>query len=328
MTAFDNSFDRHVKLTIYCEKNGVKSIIPLESYQPEGKNIRITFEVNYYPDQSGKTAPAYIRIYNLSETNNELICDNQTKVSVKLEVGYKYNVKTIYEGDINTKFANFEETDVVTNMWGFGFDGTLPKWTKTFSFPPKGNELYSWSDMINTFCQQNHVIFAIPSDIEDKFKMKNFKSMSFTGLSNFLDALSKDLNVKYFITKEDYINIYFSSLNEDSIGITSETKVLSRENGLLNDPNVTGAGLEIKTLLNPDLKPFDSVLIKSEYAKLSVGSSANFTDALKRIGARFEDSSYKNFYSKSFILYLTHRGDTFSDVWESQIRTLISNEEM
>lgn len=340
MTAFDNFFDRHLKLTLMfynsaspsygSDKSTPIRTIVLEHFQPEDKNVRISFDIEYYPDSSQKSGTAYIKIYNLNDDLNNIICSNDDDLVVlaRLEVGHNKKLSTIFEGQLVTRHANFEDNSVVTNMWGFITDlESLPQFSESITFGPMEGIKYSWSQMLSNVATNKGLIIddsGLGKKTRKVYENPLWTTFTFTSLINFLECMSKSLNIHYFL--DGNLKLSLTSLDSQEIDF-SKCKRLSKENGLFSDPNVTEAGLEIRCLLNPDLRPFDPIMIIADYAKLNIGSSASYNNTLRKLNSEFK-KGYKNFYSGSYILFMSHSGDTYTDMWETRIRTSISDKEL
>lgn len=340
MTAFDNFFDRHLRLTLmFYNSNSpfygssistpIRTVV-LEHYQPEDKNIRISFDVEYYPDSSQKSGTVYIKVYNLNDDLNNIICSNDENLVVlaRLEAGHNKKLSTIYEGQLVTRHANFEDNNVVTNMWGFITNlESIPQFSDSISFEPREGLKYSWSQMLRDIALSEGITIddsGLGKEARENYELPLWNSFTFTSLIDFLETMCKVLKIHYFL--DGNLKLTLASLDSQDINY-SKCKRLSKENGLFSDPNVTEAGLEVKCLLNPDLRPFDPIMIIADYAKLNIGSSASYTNVLRKMNSEFM-KGYKNYYSGSYILFLSHSGDTYADLWETRIRTTISDKEL
>lgn len=328
-------FNRHAKLTIKFKKQD-NLIIPFrtvvyEHYIPLNdtkvyNNVRIAFDIQKYPSKGlDCNGTAKIMIYNIADDINDLLANESLVKEVKLEVGYGDKTEVIYNGLINTSYVSYQNNDMITYMWCFSFSSVLLK--KNFDKPYPFRILTTYDaalkNIINEFFRTTLINLKVNTSLLDKETKAKLYSESFTnrtvmGLRDMLQMISKDLSCDYYV--EDNI-IYLGSFKEEKkLGLVE----LSPQNGLLNNPNVTDSGLEIKTILNPKIKMFTPIKVMSDFADYS-GSGYNFTDATKRINANYL-MGFKSFYSNSQAIYVSHVGDTHANLWETRATTITLNE--
>ncbi|MEE1282180.1 MAG: hypothetical protein UHK60_08045 [Acutalibacteraceae bacterium] len=328
-------FNRHAKLILkfYNQEN---LILPFKTVTYEHyislnntkiyNNTRISFEVEKYPSKGlDYNGTAKILIYNISDDINDLLANESLVKKLELQVGYGDKIETIYKGTINTSYVSYAHNDMITYMWCFSFSSVLlgKDYQKSYSFKMpqtyKGMLNLILSD-ISLILQENISVDTSYMDKETEFNFGSglFQNVTVDGLRGMLDRISKDLSCDYYI--EDN-KIYLGSFkDEKKLGLVE----LSPQNGLLNNPNVTDSGLEIKTILNPKIKMFTPIKVMSDFADYS-GSGYNFTDATKRINANYL-MGFKSFYSNSQAVYVSHKGDTHENTWETNVTTVTLNE--
>ena len=328
-------FNRHVKLTIkfYKQDNLIESYreVIYEHYIPLNNtkvynNVRIAFDIQKYPSRStdcGGTAK--IMIYNISDDINDLLANESLVKEVKLEVGYGDKIETIYKGYINTNYVSYQNNDMITYLWCFSFSSVLLK----INF----DEPYPFKAPITYLKALETVIDKLTGKKSDKLKLdyrwldkktmnelssKEIENITVIGLKDMLKIIEKDLSCDYYI--EDNIIYLASFQDEKENGLIQ----LSPQNGLLNNPNVTNSGLEIKTILNPKIKMFAPIKVMSEFADYS-GDGYYFNDTVKKLNAKYL-LKFKSFYLNSQAIYVSHSGDTHANLWETRVTTITLNE--
>ena len=328
-------FNRHAKLILkfYNQENLIEPFktVMYEYYIPLNNtkvynNIRISFEIEKYPSKGlDCNGTAKICVYNISEDVNNLLANESLVKKVELQVGYEERTETIYKGVINTSYVSYAHNDMITYLWCFSFSSVLLKkdYQKPYSFkiPQTYNSMLETilSDLSKSLQEKISVDTSyMDDDTKLNFISGLYQNITVDGLGDMLNRISKDLSCDYYI--EDN-KIFLGSFKDEK---TNGLVELSPQNGLLNNPNVTNSGLEIKTILNPKIKMFTPIKVMSDFADYS-GTGYYFTDATKRINANYL-MGFKSFYSNSQATYVSHKGDTHENVWETNVTTVTLNE--
>lgn len=328
-------FNRHAKLILkfYKQENLVVPFktVMYEHYIPLNNtkvynNVRMSFDIEKYPSKGlDCNGTAKVLIYNISDDINDLLANESLVKKLELQVGYGDKTESIYKGIINTSYVTYEQNNMVTYMWCFSFSSVLlgKKYEKVYPIQKPMNYfqiLRVIADDISAEIGEKIQIntSCLDKEVYEQFGTGLYQNITIVGLRGILDMISKDLSCDYYV--EDNV-IYIGSFKENkSLGLVE----LSPQNGLLNNPNVTDSGLEIKTILNPKIKMFTPIKVIADFADYS-GTAYNFTDATKRINARYT-LGFKSFYSNSQVIYVTHRGDTHENLWETNAKTVTLNE--
>lgn len=328
-------FNRHAKLTIKFKKQNdliePYETIVYECYIPLNNtkvynNVRIAFDIQKYPSKGlDCNGTAKIMIYNISDNVNNLLANEALVKEVKLEVGYGDKIETIYSGYINTNYVSYQNNDMITYLWCFSFSSVLLKINFDKPYPFKAPITYfnAFKTVIDklskiTSTKLKYDTHWLDEKTKKELYSKSFANKTVMGLKDMLKMIEKDLSCDYYI--EDS-TIYLGSFkDEKKIGLVE----LSPQNGLLNNPNVTNSGLEIKTILNPKIKMFSPIKVMSDFADYS-GSGYKFTNATQKINAKYL-MGFKSFYSNSQAIYVAHVGDTHANLWETRVTTITLDE--
>ena len=328
-------FNRHAKLTIKFKKqdNLVKSDreVIYEHYIPLNNtkiynNVRIAFDIQKYPSRGlDCNGTAKIMVYNISDEVNDLLADESLVKEAKLEVGYGDKIETIYNGYINTNYVSYQNNDMITYLWCFSFSSVLLdiNFDEPYPFKAPITYLKALKTVIDKLARKTLVKLKLDyrwldKKTIDELSSKKIENITVTVLKDMLKIIEKDFSCDYYI--EDSIIYLGSFKDEKENGLVQ----LSPQNGLLNNPNVTNSGLEIKTILNPKIKMFAPIKVMSDFADYS-GDGYYFNDVVKKINAKYL-MKFKSFYSNSQAIYVSHVGDTHANLWETRVTTITLDE--
>lgn len=328
-------FNRHAKLTIkfYKQDNPAKSdreviyehYIPLNNTKVYN-NVRIAFDIQKYPSRGlDCNGTAKIMVYNISDEVNDLLADESLVKEAKLEVGYGDKIETIYSGYINTNYVSYQNNDMITYLWCFSFSSVLLdiNFDEPYPFKTPTTYLKALETVIDELSRKTSVKLKpdycwLDKKTMNELSSKKIENITVTGLKDMLKKIEKDFSCDYYI--EDKI-IYLASFKEKK---ENGLVQLSPQNGLLNNPNVTNSGLEIKTILNPKIQMFCPIKVMSEFADYS-GDGYYFNDVVKKLNTKYL-LKFKSFYLNSQAIYVSHVGDTHENLWETRVTTITLNE--
>jgi hypothetical protein len=311
-------FNRHVKL-ILSFYNSKYDLIPYrkityEHFLPKS-NVRIAFEIDEYASKGVDiSGTANFQIYNLSEDINNLLINETLVKRLELQVGYGKETKRIYYGVINTAYFSYNNNDIITYLWCFNYSSDLLNVTEGKNLPIKNQLSYSaiLAQMVKKYPGLKVDATRLDGQAKIDYNAKFIKNKTYQGLKHLLDCMSNDLGLDYYLDKD---TVYLASFKE----YKRPEITLSPQNGLLGNPKVTDSGLIVKSILNPNIRIFTPLAIKSDFADFS-GSQYYFTDALLR--RNVPEYKYKNFYNSSSVVYSNHKGDTHTNLWETNATTI------
>lgn len=333
-----NYFNRHVKLILnfYTQEKPTDpyTTVTYEHYIPftntkAFNSTRISFDIEKYPSNGlDCNGTAKIMIYNISDDVNDLLADEALIKEVELQVGYGKNTNTIYKGTINTTYVSYKNNDLITYMWCFSFASVLlgDKYAKPYPFKVP----MTYESMLKEVLQDISKTIKSQMQVDKRYLDKKtrilyetglFQNVTVIGLSGILQRISKDLSCDYYVEGNTvYLGSFREAKNRGLIKI-------SPQNGLLDNPNVTDSGLELRMILNPAVEMFSPIEVIADYADYS-GSGYDFTDVLKKINANYTDKQHKwkSFFSNSQALYVSHIGDTHTNTWETKVTTITLSE--
>lgn len=316
---FSEFFGRFV--TVKLTKRVTKTSYPETKTFSHNKtsNVRITFDVQKYPSESETgCGKATIVIYNLDDETMKWINDidnSKTKIEIELYAGNgnEKNVPLIYKGVVNTQYVSFDNNDLKQYLccYSYVLDETKSKTYNNVPLNMVAADVLTNNGFINAGMQMIAGNKLVNNPIIQKAAVSTIAGAAklveqTTGLKTVIDnAKLKILNIKE---------------NLKTLPI-SEFKIISRETGLINSPTVVNVGLELVTMLRPDIEMFDKIYVDAPFANYNI-SVAQFDDTLKKIDARYVYKNYRGFFNKGFAYYVSHQGDTHENLWRTTIRTI------
>ena len=311
---FTEFFGRFVSLKLSKSNFDTKTFV-----HNNKSNVRISFDIQKYPSETATgCGTATIIIYNLDDETMKWINNidnNKTKLNVELRAGNgdEKNMMLIYKGVVNTQYVSFDNNDLKQYLCCYSYESTDAE-TKTYTNVPVGMVA---ADVLanNGYYQASSVIVAnnklLNTDIVRNVAVKGIAGAAklveeVTGIKTVLDdAKLKLLNIKENLSTQPL----------------SKFKIVSRETGLINSPTVVDVGLELVTMLRPDIEMFDKIYVDVPFAEYNI-SVAQFNDTLKKIDARYNYMNYRGFHNRGFAYYVSHQGDTHQDLWRTTIKTI------
>lgn len=242
----------------------------------EIRDLRIKFDIK--KSRSREQNKASIEIYNLNETTRANIKDEG--VTVELFAGYANDVGLIFRGDIREVFHKKNNADMVTTVTAGDGDNALRNSNINLTLPADA----SLKEQVELLAEKLEGI-------------KKGKIVGIEGLegnkraTTFVGSVREELDrlaVKYDFAYTVENHVFNLVRNRQSMGLG---EVISVESGMIEAPIATDKGVDVKTLLNNNLKCNTLFRLESKHLKRDY---------------RVDDLSFK--------------GDTHSSEWFSYIK--------
>lgn len=280
MTSF---YDRRFELLI----DDKVVMAPLDERQ-----FRVVFEIKI--DTGGYISFADIAIYNLSQdTVSRLFKSNAV---IKFRAGYVGTIDTIFIGRIRNILKERDGPDVITRLIARG--GSLPK---TASVERSLGEGVRVTDIIRT------CVAAIGYPIviqEEQFSSIPAYPRGYTLHGDpraYLDELARTHDFSYVIDNDRIV------INKNDSFRPGSPIVVSKENGMEGIPEISEVGCDVRTRLNPKIKVYGRIDIRSIYKSFNFGN------------LYFQDVPDSAGYGVYRVYQITHSGDSWGDDWSTQI---------
>lgn len=232
----------------------------------------LTLQFNIIRNTSSTLNSATFEIFNLNETNRELIFQNKTSINdasgkrrrVLLQAGYddsttkkRSNLATIFTGDLLEAYSYRAQgsTNVITyiNALDGGFAAYNSTINKTFE---KGTSLKQLAtEMVSSL---KGLKTGAIGDIQGAAKTSSALNQ------NSFYLLNRDYEDKMFIDLET-VNILDKNEYIKSIG--GKVPLIDSESGLLGTPQRQGTDLVVEMLFEPNIIVGQIVQIKSQFNK-------------------------------------------------------------
>ncbi len=256
-------------------------------------DLRVSFEVT----KSERSYPnlAKIDIYNPNqETISMLTADDPLII---LRVGYVDNEGIIFRGKSRNVYINKLNEDRILTIYAAdgGRDWESAIYNKTLSENIKIKDIVS--ELFQTLTESGEVSIGsiqglnIPAD--------KLRGQTLSGSTkDILDLLADDYNFKWSIQDGEII------LTENNTAIDYlESVIINQSTGMIGSPTVTEIGVEVASLINPNILPGRLFTVNAVSAQLSL-SNLQFR-TVKRTSANGTYRAYEVIF----------KGDTHSNEW-------------
>lgn len=251
-------FLRRAVVDIFPENGAPKRI--------DGLRIKFKIEKNLKDDPNC----AEISIFNTADDTNKMLLSTKTRVA--LSIGYlglqpqgffnsgfgsSSNVDIIFIGNIkkfngNKTPTKFEGLDIVTKVELSDGGNAYRNARHDKGYPPGTTLKFVLADVVSAMGFSKSFI-ANFSDV----KIAN--GIALSGLvKNHLDTLTRPYGLEWSIQDETLQITVIGQSNGDAV------LLLTPETGLIGIPNQTDKGLEVKSLVQPQLRPGRKLQVKSK----------------------------------------------------------------
>lgn len=278
-------YNREYKLTIITKDGEVKSI----------NSLRVIFEIT-------KTIRSYpnlarIELYNI---NNDTLRMLETKYTqIQFEAGYKGSLRLLFKGQIRNVTDSRRDIDRIVTV--YAGDGEQDWQNATFNKTLSSNiDLASvLRDIGSTFSD----IFVGSTD-DVSVPADKLRGQSLSGSSkDILDNLAEDYGFNWSIQDGEMV---FSP--KESPPVSDEAILLTASTGMIGSPTITEIGVNVTSMLIPNLQPYKLFKVQS------VGSEVSLGDLY------FRDITKTKAEGTYFIQEVTHKGDTHDNEWSSVVK--------
>jgi len=264
--------------------------------------LRTVFNVKN--DISNFANLGYIEIYNLAESTRNLISEEYQRIRLSVGYGDEAGLSVLFDGEIRNVFHRRVDVDIITELYCADGDSYLRKSiTRRSSGGDKTlgqliRELVS--DLKDT--KGKSIAIGEINVVLDFVKIKGITFCETT--AGTLNSLAASYNFNWFIENRKFYAVSANRVLENQV-----TSIISPQYGMISSPVLTDIGVDVKTLLNPSVRPGRKIKIQSAGTKVALGA-LYFENVSKTLG----EGEYK-------VLRVTHTGDTRGDEWYSDIET-------
>lgn len=284
------------------------------SIWPDGSETPLTFGVDWkITFRVRKNAAsdflsfnqAEISVYNMAPAVREKLSREGKKVS--LVAGYKSHNGSIFEGVLNNCTITKQGTDITTTFYcssgSSGFDKGVEACLQNVSV----------TDFLRQILDKNGLQYILP------FTRKDIISKSYSGtLGEVLAIICGEYNISCGI--DNGVLIFADNTKTAGQVSEAETMTFTPNTGLLGNPTQTFQGMNIRALINPDMKINNYFTLYAPYADYNLGDlSVNPELVLgnkNNIPARIDTTTYNGTY---MALSIVITGDTRGNAWYMDI---------
>lgn len=264
-----------------------------DKVSPEGRRLRLDFEAS--SNRSDKPNRAVVQLYGLNEDSRDSISSDG--VSIELYAGFGDNLKLIFLGDI------IAVQDIKLN----------PGWAIRIT-AGDGFSAFTQTVVSKTYAsgtEKKDIIKEIADSMGMAIKMGADAIAGKTAGDVTLDGLAKDAlrdvvgdSGASFSAQDGELHI--SDIKKP---IDNEAIVISSETGLLESPVVTDKGVNIRAVLNPDIRP--GKLVKLESIAVQYNVPEGTTDIPR-------NKKYNGFYLVQAVTFVgNNEGGAFDVIMET-----------
>lgn len=255
-------------------------------------DVRMRFTCEY---QLGGFVPLLeVELYNLNKnTVNELLVRD---MKFSFSAGYKDDFPVIFQGQIRNVFTTRNDVDLITTILAGGSDQQLREvWVnKTL------DNAKSLREVIEDYLFEADLPIG---DIQIKETQINGSVSAADNFLNVMKDLAKAYGFNWYVFNGQFY-AYDTTLYPNR-GVYK----ISTATGLLEVPILTDLGINVRTLMEPSIRPQDRYEVESEGLALTQNATA-FVAA--RENARGRQSVYE----------VRHFGDTHSNEWYTELKGL------
>jgi hypothetical protein len=267
----------------------------------ELKDFKITFEVEKY--LHGTPNKANVKIWNLKKSSRDQIEEKGKKVEIL--AGYEdTETGLVYSGDIVNVVHTKTQTEWVTEILsGDGIDilgGSIVN--QTMAAGSSMNQVYD-----ALVARLPGISKGVTKGIKNCLSGKKslLRSLQLTGdVKSWLDQIAKDCGFEYSVNE----NIIETNPTGQPLSDLPPIQV-NQAKGMKNSPKKTEKGVNVKTILNPNLKLARTIDITDTGKEIPKG-----TGSFEEVPGTIDQGVYR-------IVKIVHRGSTHENTWESEIES-------
>lgn len=248
------------------EQHGSDSALLASQKILDGLNLR--FSVKIY-SQAGIPAEAYIDVYNLNRDDLQFLTTSAAtwlskRSLIQLYAGYDDDVRMLFSGQIMDAPPD-GNPDI--NLRIKGISG--PEWmTQTINMQKSTVKIV---DLINAAADAMKYPVNMPDWLKqgNEWLNRQIDDFSFTGtpfdllktIQEMCGGFNLDGRGFNLSAYNDNIYVWGTAPQTDN---AQEKLLVSSDTGMIGYPHATGVGVNIKTLLNPNVKCGDMITLKSK----------------------------------------------------------------
>lgn len=278
-------FNRVYDLTIIPESGEARII----------RELRVEFEI--IKSTIGFPNTARIVIYNPNPATISALQKEFTKIV--FNAGYVGNSKLLFKGQVKNTFPSVSDVDRLLTV--YAGDGQMD-WQNSFF-----NKTFTENVAVNTAILEvidsfentdKGTLDGLP-DVKDKLRGQTLSGSS----KDILDDFAKEYGFTWSIQDGEIVT---TALNTPIQG--TQAVLITAATGMLESPTITDLGVEVKTLLNPQLLPNTAFKIESVNTEVQLGNL--FFEKIRQTNAT-------GIYKTQEVIF---RGDSELGEWSSAVK--------
>ena len=273
------------------------------SYMRQDFNIKSSVNIG-----TGGLHTAEIKLFNLNDaTARELESEGTL---VKLEAGYEGKTGILFEGRISsvtrTKPAVIE-ADIVTTL--FCVSGLSQLKQESFSDAIVREDLKVF---LNRLANKIGLTAIIDEDVIGTIVKRTFDASA----NYILSELGAEFSFNYYWNET---TLYIKKIKKE----IEIVKTYKPTDGILDIPTITERGVDLKVLLDPNIRNGDGFELSSQFANFDLGG-LNFIERVRGFSVntftrQLNNGRYSGVYQA---LEIEHTGSSHENTWETLIKSI------
>jgi len=269
-------------------------------------NLRVAFEVDKNDGQQFNHA--LLTIWNLNATSRAQIArpmplDIDLRfemvtpiVSVRLFAGYGEKTSFLYGGDILWAHNSQEGPDWLTRIELYTGLAAATSAAAQVSFAKQTQA----RSVLESILKPLELSLRYTPEAEDVLIGKIVEDYTASGLAyREADEFLRRYDLAFTIEEDGQGLVYRPTRPREPDRAREEGNTFSADNGLVDTPSVTRSGVEIRSLLRPEMRIFDKFFVRSPTVQ---GTLRNV-----------------DYAAEYYAIHLRHVGDTHGDDWHTEI---------
>lgn len=265
--------------------------------------LRVIFDVGKHDGENFNAG--VIHIYNLNSSSRGALAklissDSSTEPTMQciIRVGYGDQLIQLLAGDVLYATNQRIGPDWLTEIRIYAGLYNARVATINIDYASKTSAIKVTNDLL---AKIKGVDIQFTKEAEDILQNKSIKDGTFSG-GAYKEAklfLSR-YGLSFKIEDDGVLFVYVVGKPRESTRNQNEANTFSPDNGLLGTPKITSSGVELRSLLRPQIKILQRIYIDSESINETLQNQNRFTN-------------------EYFVTGLKHSGDTHSDEWFTEM---------
>jgi hypothetical protein len=247
-----------------------------------------------------------LEVYNLNNTTaNRLL---KSSFNVQLFAGYQNSrYGKIFDGDVVQSFRNYHDgVDDILQILALSGNRLLSNnWISTSLTSGQ-----TQNQVLDSVAKDKNVLIKKSQEVQEKLSEKQYPrgQVIFKEVADIVENTASEINSVCQVTKDGILEM--KSMMEAVRGQLMPLD-LNYTNGLIGSPVYSEQGITITSLLDSRIKPLCLIKVNNQLLERSYAN-------INQIGIIEQDRRLIDPDGEYRIMSVTHSGDTYGDVWQTE----------